>query len=245
MTGGVTGGGRRDGADAGLRIDHVTVGPFEENCYLIMDPAAGAAVLVDPGDEPGRIVEMARRHGARPGAVWLTHAHLDHIGAISGVRRAWPDIPVFLHPLDEPVYAYGLQSAVEYGVPFEQPEPADRRLAEGDVLQVGSFRFAVWHVPGHSPGHVAFVAPGIILGGDCLFAGSVGRTDLPLSDPSAFVGSLERIVGLPPDSVVLPGHGPPTTVARELASNPFLTGVARVPGTARAMAPVSPRRQTG
>ena len=223
-------------------IDSVTVGPFEENCYLVADEATGQAVLVDPGDDGGRIERMVRRRDLTPTAVWLTHAHLDHIGAISAVRRTWPGIPVFLHPRDAPVYDFGARSAAAYGVPFEQPGPADRALAEGDELQVGGTRFTVWHLPGHAPGHVAFVGAGVVLSGDCLFAGSVGRTDLPLCDPSAFVGSLERLAELPPHTVVYPGHGPPTTIGRERMSNPFLTGAVRVPGTSRAVAP--PGRNT-
>lgn len=226
-------------------IDHVTVGPFEENCYLVVDDAAHAAVLVDPGDDGDRIVQMAQRRDAAPSAVWLTHAHLDHIGAVAAARRAWPGIPVLLHPLDAPVYAFGSRSAQQYGIAFEQPEPADGTVAEGDVLEVGGLRFTVWHLPGHSPGHVAFVGPGVVLSGDCLFAGSVGRTDLPLSDPAAFVGSLERLSDLPGETVVYPGHGPFTSISRELASNPFLSGAVRVSGSSRAVSSASRRPRSG
>jgi len=222
-----------------MRVDCVTVGPFDENCYLVVDESAGAAVLVDPGDEIDRIVAMASHHKVVPGAIWLTHAHLDHIGAVQGARRAWPGIPVLLHPADGPVYAYGERAAAAYGIPFEQPAPADAPLADGQVLSVGALRFDVWHLPGHAPGHVAFIGNGAMLGGDCLFAGSVGRTDLPLSDPAAFVGSLERLLDLPDATIVHPGHGPPTSIGRERMSNPFLTGVVRIAGTARAMSPVS------
>lgn len=222
-----------------MLVDSVAVGLFEENCYLVLDEAAGASVLVDPGDEIDRIVAMASRHDAVPGAIWLTHAHLDHIGAVQGARRAWPGIPVLLHPADAPVYAFGGRAAAAYGVPFEQPEPADAPLAEGQVVTVGALQFDVWHVPGHAPGHVAFIGNGVMFGGDCLFAGSVGRTDLPLSDPTAFVGSLERLMELPDATIVHPGHGPRTTIGRERMSNPFLTGVVRISGTARALSPVS------
>lgn len=211
-------------------VDHVTVGPFDENCYLVADEASGAAILVDPGDEGDRIVDMAERNGVVPAAVWLTHAHLDHIGAISAVRRAWPGIPVCMHPLDAEVYANGARSADNYGIPWEQPTPPDLELAEGDVLSVGALRFDVWHVPGHAPGHVAFIGNGIVLGGDCIFAGSVGRTDFPLCDPRAFTASLARLTTLPDETVIHSGHGPRTTMGRERASNPFLNGVARVPG---------------
>ena len=104
----------------------------------------------------------------------------------------------------------------------------DRALAEGDVLQVGDLRFTVHHTPGHAPGHVVFLGHGMMLGGDLLFAGSIGRTDLPLSDPAAMQASLERIAAFPEDTVVYPGHGPHTTIGEERATNGFLTGLARV-----------------
>ena len=179
-----------------LRIDHVTVGPFEENCYLLVDPEAGEAILVDPGDEFDAIEGLVARHGVTPSAVWLTHAHLDHIGAITAVRRAWPGIPVWLHPADAPVYAYAHMAAARYGLPWDQPEPHDQDLADGMRLAVGAHAFTVWHVPGHAPGHVAFVGDEVVVGGDCLFAGSVGRTDLPLCDPRAFAASLARLMTL-------------------------------------------------
>lgn len=212
-------------------VDFVTVGPFEENCYLIADETSGDAALIDPGDDFDLIAAMVTRRGLTPSAVWLTHAHLDHIGAVSAVRRGWPGIPVFLHPSDLPVYDYGAHSAAKYGLPFEQPAPPDAELADGQGLQLGSLRFDVTHVPGHAPGHVSFASSGIVFGGDCIFAGSVGRTDLPLCDPVAFARSLERFLELPDDTVVYPGHGPATTIGVERRSNPFLSGLARVSGS--------------
>lgn len=212
-------------------VDFVTVGPFEENCYLVTDESAGAAALIDPGDDFDLIAAMVIRRGVTPSAVWLTHAHLDHIGAVSAVRRAWPGIPVSLHPADLPVYDNGARSAAKYGLPFEQPAPPDAVLSDGQVLQLGALRFDVTHLPGHAPGHVSFSGGGAVFGGDCLFAGSVGRTDLPLCDPVAFARSLERLLELPDDIVVYPGHGPATTIGAERRANPFLTGIARVRGS--------------
>jgi glyoxylase-like metal-dependent hydrolase (beta-lactamase superfamily II) len=207
----------------------LTVGAFQENCYLLTEPGSKRCVIVDPGAEPDRIISAIERSDAVPEAVWLTHAHLDHIGAISGLRRRF-DVPVYLHPLDRPLYAMASRQAALYGLPFEQPEPADRTLGDGDVMELGSLRFAVMHAPGHAPGHVVFHGHGIALVGDCLFAGSIGRTDLPLSNPRDLAASLERIVGLPDDTVVYPGHGPVTTIGTEAATNPFLNGVARIVG---------------
>jgi glyoxylase-like metal-dependent hydrolase (beta-lactamase superfamily II) len=210
-----------------VKIDWRTVGAFQENSYLVVDTAAQRAVLVDPGAEPDQIIQMVRASGATLDAIWLTHAHIDHIGAIAPVKRVW-DVPIYMHPADKPLYDRGAIQALAYGLAFEQPADPDHDLADGDVLRVGSLEFDVLHVPGHAPGHVAFVGGGQMLGGDLLFAGSIGRTDLPLADPERMVESLERIAGLPDETVVYPGHGPTTSIGRERASNPFLTGVVRV-----------------
>lgn len=209
-------------------ITPMTVGPFAENCYLVVDERAREAVLVDPGDEGERIAREVKRSGAALRAIWLTHAHLDHMGGIAATRRAHRKVPIHLHPLDQPLYAAGAKQAAFYGLPFEQPPPADRPLAEGDELAVGSLRFSVMHVPGHAPGHVAFYGHGVLFGGDCLFAGSIGRTDLPLADPGQLAQSLERLCALPAETVVHPGHGPSTSIGAELAENPFLAGLARL-----------------
>jgi hydroxyacylglutathione hydrolase len=210
-----------------VKIDVRTVGPFQENCYLVVDETTGRAVLVDPGDEGALLVEMVRRSGATLEAIWLTHAHIDHIGAIAEVRRS-VDVPVYLHPLDLPYYTQLSARAAEmYRVPFEQPDGPHHELAEGDVLSCGSLRFTVMHVPGHAPGLVSFNGHGIALSGDLLFAGSIGRTDLPLSNPFDMDASLERFAALPEDTVVHPGHGGATTIAEERRTNPFLSGRAR------------------
>ena len=212
-----------------VSVAGLTVGAFQENCYLLTETDANRCVIIDPGAEPDLIITAIERSGAAPEAIWLTHAHLDHIGAISGLRRRF-DVPVYLHPLDAPLYAMASRQAALYGLPFEQPEPADRTLGEGDVMELGALRFAVMHVPGHAPGHVVFHGHGVALVGDCLFAGSIGRTDLPLSNPRDLAASLERIVSLPDDTVVYPGHGPITTIGTEAATNPFLNGAARIVG---------------
>jgi glyoxylase-like metal-dependent hydrolase (beta-lactamase superfamily II) len=212
-----------------VSVAGLTVGAFQENCYLVTETDTNRCVIVDPGAEPDRIIAAIERSGAGRDAIWLTHAHLDHIGAISGLRGRF-DIPVYLHPLDEPLYAMASRQAALYGLPFEQPDAPDRTLGDGDVLALGELRFTVMHAPGHAPGHVVFHGHGVALVGDCLFAGSIGRTDLPLSNPRDLAASLERIVGLPEETVVYPGHGPVTTIGTEAATNPFLNGVARIVG---------------
>jgi hydroxyacylglutathione hydrolase len=211
-----------------VKIDWVTVGPFAENSYLVIDEASGRAALVDPGDEPDRILRMVRAADVAIDAIWLTHGHIDHIGAVAAMKREW-DVPVMLHPADLPLYRRANQQAAFYGLTLEQPADPDRDLAEGDELSLGSLRFTVRHTPGHAPGHVVLLGHGIMIGGDLLFAGSIGRTDLPLSDPEAMEESLALVATFPPATAVYPGHGPPTSIAAELASNPFLTRVHHAP----------------
>ncbi len=209
-----------------MNIRSLTVGAFDENTYLVADDATGDAVLVDPGGEPARIIGLVNESKVTLGAIWITHAHLDHIGGIAGVKRRW-DVPIFMHPADVPVFQFAERAAAMYGVEFEPQPMPDRTLGEGDVLRVGDLQFTVWHVPGHAPGHVVFIGGGVMFGGDLLFAGSVGRVDLPLSDPRAMQRSLERLSALPGGTFVHPGHGPLTTLEIERRSNPFLSGMAR------------------
>lgn len=207
-------------------LEWVTVGPFQENCYLLGDAATHRGVLVDPGDEPARIQRMVERAGVTIESIWLTHGHLDHVGAIAHLKRTWP-VSVLLHPLDLPLYRRAAQQAAVYGIPFEQPPDPDGELRDGQMLAIGPHRFTVRHTPGHAPGHVVLVGDSVMLGGDLLFAGSIGRTDLPLSDPAAMEQSLALVAGFDPDLVVHPGHGPATSIGAELASNPFLSAFSR------------------
>jgi hydroxyacylglutathione hydrolase len=210
-----------------VKIDWRTVGVFEENSYLVVDETTSRAVIIDPGADPERLVSMIRESGATLEAIWLTHGHVDHIGGIVGVRREWP-VPVLMHPFDLPLFSRGAAQAAYYGIPFEQPSAPDAELAEGQTVTCGSLSFDVQHVPGHSPGHVIFLHANTMIGGDLLFAGSIGRTDLPLSNPVHMEESLARVAELSDDTVVYPGHGPATSIGRERATNPFLSGAVRI-----------------
>ena len=208
-------------------VTQITVGAFQENCYLVEDPKTNAIAIVDPGSEPERIVDAIDKSGGRVEAIWITHAHVDHIGAIAPLKKKY-DVPVWLHPLDEPLYRVGGRQAQLYGIPYEEPPAPDRRFAEGERVKLGALELDVIHVPGHAPGHVVIYGHGNALVGDCLFAGSIGRTDLPFSNPSQLEASLKRIAALPPETVVHPGHGDSTTIGEERLSNPFLNGTARI-----------------
>lgn len=204
----------------------MVVGPLEENAYLVIDPETHDAVYVDPGAEGDALVDLVGASDAELRAIWLTHAHFDHTGGIAALRRAY-DVPIYLHPADRPLYDAGAEFAAAYGLPFEDPPPPDEVLAEGQQLHVGNTVFDVVHVPGHAPGHVAFLGHGLVLAGDLIFAGSIGRTDLPYGDPARMLESLERAAGWDPSLIVYPGHGRSTTIAQELHPNPFLSGLAR------------------
>ena len=213
-------------------VSSLTVGPFEENTYLLMEAATRKAVLIDPGDEGERILREIKAVNAELEAIWLTHAHIDHIRGIAAIIRE-RQVPVHMHPLDRPLFDDGEAHAADYGVAFERPPAPDRELADGGVVHVGALRFNVIHVPGHAPGHVAFHGYGALFSGDVLFAGSIGRTDLPYANPTHLERSLERLASLPPETQVYAGHGPRTTIGAELRSNPFLTGAVRISGAVR------------
>jgi glyoxylase-like metal-dependent hydrolase (beta-lactamase superfamily II) len=212
-----------------VNVRTITVGAFQENSYLVIDEDSQHAVIVDPGGEGQRLVGEIERSKATLDAIWITHAHVDHVGAVASVKERW-NVPVYLHPLDRRLYEAAGRQAEVYGLPFEEPPTPDRDFADGQKLKLGDSEMTVMHAPGHSPGHVVIHGDGVALVGDCLFAGSIGRTDLPMSNPQQLAESLKKIAALPPATVVYPGHGPETTIGEERLSNPFLNGTARIVG---------------
>jgi hydroxyacylglutathione hydrolase len=212
-----------------MKVHTYTVGPMQENTYLVVDEGAGRAVFIDPGDDAKRLLAALESTGARLDAIWLTHAHMDHVGAIAEIVRSHP-IPVLLHPAGQPLYRSAAEHARLFGLEIEQPPPTDCAIREGDTLTVGEARFNVLDTPGHAPGHVVIHGEGVAFVGDCLFAGSIGRTDLPMSNGAELARSLARITALGDEIVVYSGHGPSTTIGHERVHNPFLNGTVRIVG---------------
>lgn len=210
-----------------MKVVAIPNGRFLENCYLVIDEASGACAIVDPGEEAGLIAHKLAAAGVTPVAIWVTHAHVDHVLGVPRLR-AETGAPVYLHPADRILYDHVPEQAAAFGMAAAALPPPDRELAHGDVLRVGGLAFRVRHAPGHSPGSVVFEGAGAAFVGDVLFQGSIGRTDLPGGDFATLIRSIEReLLTLSDSTIVYSGHGPETTVGRERRGNPFLAG--RVP----------------
>ncbi|HEY2283649.1 MAG TPA: MBL fold metallo-hydrolase [Solirubrobacteraceae bacterium] len=206
-----------------LDVRSFTVGPVQENAYIVRRAGAADAVLIDPGDEPDRLLAAIEELGVRIEAILITHCHFDHIGAVAPLARA-TGAPVYCPEVERPVLEdIRLGTPPGFG-PFESYVP-EHTLAGGESLSLADLDIEVLHTPGHSPGHLTFSLPahGAILSGDVLFQGSIGRTDLPFADHPTLERTLETLVAtLPAETTVYPGHMGVTTIGRELATNPFL-----------------------
>ncbi len=212
-----------------MLVDGFPAGSFGTNCYVVAPGPGERCLVIDPGqDAVLGLQDMLARHRLRPAAVLLTHGHLDHTWSVVPVCEA-SGIPAYIHPADraqlaDPAGAFGMApgSPLFGGLTFTEPEDV-RELADGQVIELAGLTLAVSLTPGHTPGSVVFGAGEVLFAGDLLFAGSIGRTDLPGGSFPQILDSLARVVlPLPDEVVVLPGHGPATTVGTERASNPFL-----------------------
>ena len=207
------------------RIVTLTNGAFAENCYLVADPATREAAIVDPGEETELFLARLGAEGWTLRAIWLTHAHVDHVAGVSAMRQA-TGAPVWLHAADRRLYDRAPDQARAFGLAMERLAPPDREFCEGEPAVVGGISFDVLHTPGHSPGSVSLAGSGAVFVGDVLFAGSVGRTDLPGGDAGALLASIRtKLYALPNETVVHAGHGPATTIGDEKRANPFVRSV--------------------
>ncbi|MGH7614334.1 MAG: MBL fold metallo-hydrolase [Gemmatimonadales bacterium] len=207
-----------------MKIVTIPNGAFVENCYLVIDEATQHCAIVDPGEDAGLILRQVEQAAVEPVAIWLTHAHLDHVLGVPQVRAA-TGASVSLHPADRALYDRVPDQAAAFGMRADPLAPPDRAFAHGQELRVGDLAFTVRHTPGHSPGSISVVGVGIVFGGDVLFQGSIGRTDLPGGDLETLLASIEReLLVLPDSTIVYSGHGPATTIGAERRTNPFLTG---------------------
>lgn len=223
----------------GMIIEEITLTAFQQHTRILGCAETRRAVCIDPGEDSARIVETIERHGLQLQAIALTHAHLDHVGGVAALKRRRPDAEIILHEADEPLYValpeqpawIGLPRSewAAYGFDYEAPPSVERHWRDGERYAVGSLRFEVLHCPGHTPGHVALfeARERKVFVGDCLFAGSIGRTDLPGGSGTQLMDSLvNKLLPVGDDVMVYSGHGPLTTIGRERQTNPFLRNAA-------------------
>ena len=212
-----------------LAVEAIESMPFSQNTYLVHLPGRKDCVLVDPGMQPELIFEAVDRAGLEPAAILVTHGHCDHIAGIPTLKERWPDLPVVVGRGDAPMLTDpNLNLSAQFGLPYAVG-PADVLLDEGETYSAAGIEFETREIPGHSSGHVVFVIQGVqppvVLGGDVLFSGSIGRTDFPGGSFDTLAhGIRTKLYVLPDDAIVYPGHGPATTIGREKRSNPFVEG---------------------
>ncbi len=203
-----------------------TGGVAATNCFLIADEAARQAVLFDaPDHTTGPLLKEAAARGWELAGLWLTHGHFDHFADHAVVRQRFPQAKVLLHALDEAKAQHPEVQTRLFGLPFDIPPlKPDAHVADNQKLKVGALDVTVLHTPGHAPGHVGYYFPkeGVLVGGDLIIGGSVGRTDLPDSDPQQMVASIRRVMALPGTTRLLGGHGRETTLAEERETNLFV-----------------------
>lgn len=215
-------------------IEIIPVGPFQCNCIILGDPTSKEAIVIDPGDEVGQILTRVKKHGLTVSSILHTHTHIDHIGGTTELQKA-TNARVLLHKDDLFLYENMAEQGRFLGLaPAEvmTPVPPDGYIKDGQEIGFGTIRGTVLHTPGHTPGSCGFYFPNLALGGatgllipgDTLFAGSIGRTDLWQGDYDQEINSIKKkFLSLPDEVVVIPGHGPETKIGRERRSNPFLT----------------------
>jgi glyoxylase-like metal-dependent hydrolase (beta-lactamase superfamily II) len=206
-----------------LMVRGIVVGVFQENCWVIGNRRTGEGICIDPGDQPEDILAMAREMGVTIKAIANSHAHVDHILGVGEIQRQ-TGAPFFMHEGEAAIAAQAARSAqMIIGREVADPPAPDHRPQDGDVVEVAGVKLTVIHTPGHTPGSLSYYTEGMLFSGDTLFAGSIGRTDLPGGDYDQEMASiLDKLLTLPDDTVVLPGHMRETRIDVERQMNPFV-----------------------
>ena len=202
-------------------LKNLVVGPLAANCYIVGSESSKEGMIIDPGDEAEVILRKVKDLGLEIRSIVLTHGHIDHIGALKEVKEA-TGAEVAIHT-DEAKSLQGQSSSTLLGLAYPTPLPPDRLLQDGDSLDIGDLHFLVLHTPGHSPGGICLSGEGVVFSGDTLFNCGIGRTDLPGGNSSQLMNSIHtKLMTLPDNTIVYPGHGPETTIGTERRGNPFL-----------------------
>jgi glyoxylase-like metal-dependent hydrolase (beta-lactamase superfamily II) len=222
-------------------IEEITVTAFQQHARVLGCESTRLAICVDPGDDAERIVQALEKHGLELQGIAVTHAHLDHVGGVAALKKLKPQAKILLHKADEFIYEALPQQPEWIGIPrsqwatlgmaFDTPPTVDEYWSDGQIYRVGKLEFEILHCPGHTPGHVVLfeAQERKVFVGDVLFAGSVGRTDLPGGSTEQLMNSIKnKLLPLGDDVVVYSGHGPLTTIGQERLTNPFLTGLHQV-----------------
>jgi len=205
-----------------MKFESVIVGALETNCYLVYCDQTRECAVIDPGAESEKIIRTISENNLKPIMVIDTHGHVDHVGANADIIERY-DVPLLIHEADSPMLDKIQLMELSFFLNAKNSPPPDRFLTEGDKIKIGKVQLKVMHTPGHSPGSVSLLGDGMLFSGDTLFWGGVGRTDLPGGSWDELVRSIkEKILTLPAKTLVLPGHGPATTVGQEEESNPFI-----------------------
>jgi len=206
-----------------LILDTLPTGPLEVNCYIIGCEATGHAAVIDPGGHVSKILQLLDKHKLKAVMIINTHGHFDHIGGNRGLQEA-TGAELLIHQDDRLLLAHAGEHAAAFGLRADPSPAPTRELSGGETLQLGELSLQVIHTPGHSPGGICLYVEDHLIVGDTLFAGSIGRTDLPGGDHQLLIKNIvEKILVLPEVTRVYPGHGPTTTIGQEKVYNPFLS----------------------